>query len=557
MRSRRRTYIFLSTLVGLALAGLIVVQVAYLDHAYDREFRIFSQNVNGVLHSITRRLETREAWVIVNNFVADSSGTSGGMTTTFRVGGNDILARDERIIKISDPVTGTDSIKVWINSTLTDHGETKTIADHATEPGQSATRFIKIMLVDTAGHSADTTICSHVIEDSDRSLPAIVPDSIPFLERRYIIEKVLEDMSGMGTARATDRIEPAWLDSIMTITLSDAGINTEYAYGIASNNGDSLIFAAPEEYGDKLSESEFRTRLFPHDLVARDDELLLYFPDQSSYLLGRESAFLILALLSIILLAGCYIFVIRTLWRQKRFSRQLIDFINNMTHEFKTPVSTIAIVGENLGAKQGSIDTERLANYARILKQESGRMKRQVEKILEMAALEEGDFNLDASPVDLHALLMSAVEGVSMRIEPLGGKIETAFATGTAMIEADPTHLGNVFHNLLDNAAKYTVGPPHIVISTSDEGDEMVVTIKDNGIGIKNEDLRHIFDRYFRISTGDLHDVKGFGLGLSYVRLIVEAHGGSIIVSSSQGKGSSFRINLPKRFQSKAGGAST
>ncbi|HSG28516.1 MAG TPA: HAMP domain-containing sensor histidine kinase [Candidatus Krumholzibacterium sp.] len=514
-------------LVGAALAGLIIVQVAYLERAHERELRVFSRNVEGALSGIVRKIETREVWMMVSSLVLDGDGRQGQRTVTLNIDRDEFDDARRKIFSISD-------------STLVPGGIISRLCD--TDSAGRENDIISILRIDsTAG---DTTAWSRSSHDSIIVHHAGPPDSM--LGRRFIVEKVLEDMNGIGGAGALERIDAALLDSVVAVTLDEAGIRTGCAYGITTPGGDSLLLAVPATYGNDLLESGYRTKLFPNDMPPRSEELVLYFPDRSSYLFGQERAFLVLALFSIFLLGGCFIYVIRTLMIQKRFSLRLVDFINNMTHEFKTPVSTIAIVGENLGGLKGGIEPDRIENYSRILAQESGRMRHQVEKILEMAALEEGRIALSRDTIDLGELLEKAAEGLKMRLGPAGGSIEIS-RTDDVTIEGDRTHLENVFHNLLDNAIKYSPDSPRIAVSMILEDGFVAVSVTDGGIGIKAEDLRHVFEKYYRVGTGDRHDVKGFGLGLSYVRLIVEAHGGSVSATSRPGMGSTFTVRIPRR----------
>ncbi|MBN1165236.1 MAG: HAMP domain-containing histidine kinase [Candidatus Krumholzibacteriota bacterium] len=593
MRLGRHTFAVISLLVVLGLAGLICVQVVYLARAYDRELRVFTQNVNGALRSVAGKLEARETGMIVSRIFIDAQQDGGEMVLKLRLGDKDSQLSREEIIR-------ADSIqvhKILKNLAGEDHfseggisaasppaapapaaassggsvpadkrsgGSARTSARSDVSPpaaipsgdsANTARQYISVVLVDTVCGASDT-ITGRKIEEKETRI--VNPDSINTafsIERRYLVEKALHDLSGRSNLPINERIAPARLDSIIAATLEEAGIRTEYAYGILAGARDSLLLAVPERYRRQLRTSPFKTRLFPHDLISRDDRLLLYFPRQSTYLLGREGIFLLFAFFSIALIAGCFIYVVRTLRRQKRFSRQLTDFITNMTHEFKTPLSTISLVGENITAREGEIDRERLRDYGRIVSTESGRLRHQVEKILEMAALEEGDFTLDPAPFDLHQLLRETFSGLAMRIEGAGGEITMRLEAQPSLVEADRTHLENVILNLLDNAVNYTARPPRITVSTSGGDEEVIVSIEDNGVGIGKNELKHIFDRYYRVPTGNLHDVKGFGLGLSYVKLIVEAHGGSLAVKSVPGSGSTFTLRIPRRFGHGPGGS--
>ena len=232
--------------------------------------------------------------------------------------------------------------------------------------------------------------------------------------------------------------------------------------------------------------------------------------------------------------------------KQRRLSEVQKDFINNMTHEFKTPLSTIAISTGVLKDPSITQHPERLLNYATIIENESSRLKQQVERVLQMARLEKNDVGLKKENLDLHSLIQEAVKNISMSLHSKQGNIELSLQATDSFAEVDKLHFTNVIYNLLDNAIKYTQGSPTITITTSTQNGNLNIAIKDNGIGISAENQRKIFHRFYRVPTGNLHDVKGFGLGLNYVKLIVEAHKGKISIDSALGNGSTFTIVLPK-----------
>jgi len=218
-----------------------------------------------------------------------------------------------------------------------------------------------------------------------------------------------------------------------------------------------------------------------------------------------------------------------------------------MTHEFKTPISTISLAGEAIGKPEVISDTEKVSRFNTVIRDETERMKMQVDKILQMAILEKGDFRLEKTDIDVHELLHKSVGNISLLVENRGGTIRTDFNAKNPTIEADRVHLSNVIHNILENAIKYSEKSPEIVISTSEIKDEIVIEISDNGSGIDPAAARMVFDKYYRVPTGNQHDVKGFGLGLSYVKLIVEAHGGKVGLRSDPGSGTKVSIHLPEK----------
>jgi two-component system phosphate regulon sensor histidine kinase PhoR len=222
-----------------------------------------------------------------------------------------------------------------------------------------------------------------------------------------------------------------------------------------------------------------------------------------------------------------------------------MDFINNMTHEFKTPISTIALASDAIAQPEINNNEEKLKKYNRIIQDENSRMKQQVDKILQMALLEEGDYELNLSTIDLHELINNAVGNLSVRVENLGGKLETNLSASNYRIKGDAVHLINIINNILDNAIKYSPEGAHIIVQTHNEGSKIILSFIDNGMGIDEDDLKRVFDKYFRVPTGNLHDIKGFGLGLSYVKLMVEGHSGEIKIKSKPGTGTTVDITLP------------
>lgn len=223
------------------------------------------------------------------------------------------------------------------------------------------------------------------------------------------------------------------------------------------------------------------------------------------------------------------------------------DFINNMTHEFKTPLATISLAVDSINNPVILNNPDKVKRFANIIKQENTRMNGQVEKVLQMAIIDKNDFNLNFTNIDLHDIIEKAVDNIILQIEKKEGEIHTNLKATNHFISGDQTHISNIIYNLLDNANKYSNEKPEIVITTQDVPDGIEIIVKDNGIGISKEAKKHIFDKFYRVHTGNLHDVKGFGLGLSYVKTMTQAHNGKIDVVSELGKGSSFIIVLPTK----------
>ncbi len=240
-----------------------------------------------------------------------------------------------------------------------------------------------------------------------------------------------------------------------------------------------------------------------------------------------------------------FVYTLFVILKQRRLSEIQKDFINNMTHEFKTPISTIAISTEVLKDPSIVHTPERLLNYATIIQNENQRLKQQVERVLQMARLEKEDIGLKKEEVDVHELISDAVKNISLALQAKAGKIDMELNATQSILSVDKLHFTNVFYNLLDNAIKYNQREPHIIIRTATEDNHLVISVTDNGIGIRPEDHRKVFHKFYRVSTGNIHDVKGFGIGLNYVKLMVEQHKGKLNLESALNQGSTFTIGIP------------
>jgi len=249
------------------------------------------------------------------------------------------------------------------------------------------------------------------------------------------------------------------------------------------------------------------------------------------------------------IILSCFAYTLTVIFRQKKLSEMKTDFINNMTHEFKTPIATISLASDSIVTPIILNNPEKVQRFANIIKQENKRMNSQVEKVLQMALLDKRDFSLKMTEVNVHEVIQAAVENITLRVEKRDGIVKTALNASKPIIEGDLTHVANVINNLLDNADKYSPDKPEISVSTRNVSNGIEITVQDNGIGISKEARKQIFDKFYRVPTGNLHDVKGFGLGLSYVKAMMTAHKGAVEVKSDPGKGSSFILTFPFRVE--------
>jgi two-component system phosphate regulon sensor histidine kinase PhoR len=251
-------------------------------------------------------------------------------------------------------------------------------------------------------------------------------------------------------------------------------------------------------------------------------------------------------LFSIIIIAAFYL-TVRTMLRQKKLGDIKNDFINNMTHEFKTPIATISLAVDAMRNEKVIHDKDRISYFNAIIKEENQRMNRQVETILKASQLEKQEVDLNLKPIHAHEVIKEVADNFTLQLEEKQGKAELLLNAQNDLVDADEVHFSNLVNNLIDNAIKYSKEnvPPMVKITTQSTAKSFIIRIEDNGIGMNRETLKKIFERFYRAHTGNIHNVKGFGLGLSYVETMVEAHGGEIKADSTLGKGSVFTIEIP------------
>jgi two-component system phosphate regulon sensor histidine kinase PhoR len=290
-------------------------------------------------------------------------------------------------------------------------------------------------------------------------------------------------------------------------------------------------------------------RLFPNDDISPASFLHVYFPDKYKAIFMEMIAVLLSSAVFNTIIIACFAFAISTIIRQKKLSEVTRDFINNMTHEFKTPISTISLACQALQEPAMRANPRILERYLGIIKDENNRLGHQVEKVLQIASLEKGDFKLKIEPVDVHRLLQKAGENMKLSMESQGGQLSQQLEATQTIVQADKVHLTNIFYNLLDNAIKYSHQRPEIAITTEDGRSGIIISIADKGVGISKDVINRIFDKFYRVPTGNIHNVKGFGLGLSYVKTMIDAHHGQITVQSEPGQGSTFTIFLPYQHE--------
>ena len=379
--------------------------------------------------------------------------------------------------------------------------------------------------------------------------------------RTGLFTQQVSDADVIAQTPLGERIDPVRIKGLLDQELAKWGIDEGYDFGVYSNQSESWLVVNDHflyDDGQKKSKTEipgvksnvdskpYETLLFSSNLLSpAPGRLVVQFPGKSSFIWRSLRFNLLGTIFFAAIILGCFAYSVNVIFQQKKISEMKTDFINNMTHEFKTPIATISLAADSISSPMISGSPDKVNRFANIIKQENKRMNSQVEKVLQMAALDKQEFSLKLTEVNLHDIIYRAVENIGLQVEKRNGMVVSKLDATNPLIKGDMTHISNIINNLLDNANKYSLEKPEISVSTRNVSRGVEVIIKDNGIGMGKEAKKHIFDKFYRVHTGDLHDVKGFGLGLSYVKAMMVAHKGQIDVKSELGKGSSFILYFP------------
>ncbi|QDH81477.1 HAMP domain-containing histidine kinase [Echinicola soli] len=342
------------------------------------------------------------------------------------------------------------------------------------------------------------------------------------------------------------RVDTTELHRDISSQLRKRGITGDFELAILSNKGSLIpINRISDQMG--FRKNSIKAELFPGDLVGQENFMVIHFPNKQLYVLKQIWLPLSSSLVFLLIIILCFVYAIKVIIRQKKLSETKNDFINNMTHEFKTPIATVSLAVEALQDPE-LINQDTFRNrYLGIIKDENKRLGSQVEKVLQAAALDKKDFKLKFEQVNIVDLIKDTKKHFDLQVEKNGGRILLDIDVKDPYLEADAFHLSNIINNLLDNANKYSADKPQIALKVKELAGRFSITIKDNGMGMSKESVKKIFDKFYRVPTGNVHDVKGFGLGLAYVKTMVEEHNGEIAVESEINKGSTFTITLPRK----------
>lgn len=512
---KKRTIWTIAIIMGLSFLVLLFLQLSYIEEMVKMKKEQFDESVNRSLYQASRNLELNE---------------------TLRYLEKDVSKTGRKAIKKDSMTVGTDgapkpSHEFAANTndgTIYSSFQMKTIA---IKPSQMPKGII-------------LRNDKNAVSEASKSMREMV-------KNRYVYQKALLDevvYSILYTASEKplkERVNFRMLDQDIKAELMNNGINIPYHFTVSTQDGREVYRCL--DYSDEGEEYSYSQLLYRNDPQQKSGVVRIHFPTMNSYIFSSVR-FMIPSIIFTLVLLVTFIFTIAVIFRQKRLTEIKNDFINNMTHELKTPISSISLAAQMMNDEAVTKSPTMIKHIGGVVNDESKRLRFLVEKVLQMSMFDDRTAIFKKKELDLNEMVENIANSFTLRVEHTGGSINTLVEAENSKIYVDEIHFSNVIHNLMDNAVKYKKeGEPLVLeVHTWNADGCLMLSVKDNGIGIKKENLKKVFDKFYRVHTGNVHNVKGFGLGLAYVKKIVDLHKGEIKVESVYGKGTKFTISLPE-----------
>jgi len=593
----------------LALLGVFVMQLYYIRQAYSLNSQLFEQNVNQALNGVVNKIQKRTAALHINKkdrqlerereaeirnqaqqlvdykerykteeeqrllkqekqVVADLNKTVRDIARAYvnpvRITENEFLAASDMSNPMNSPVhvdvnVGLDEfgnvVGGQIKSTfvpqrlksfnIVSNEMPDSIRYHAIDPVTGKLVLISVKTIDPELERKFKLENDLAKRKYEEGLKRIMLDTLPLgPDANLVLQDVAKEMREANIP-LSKMVSKGLLDTLLKKELVNRNISLKYDFWVSLAQKDSLVYMkASNGHEDIVPKNTYKVTLT--NMVTRDPGMLyVHFPNKNSMIFASLGVTLASSAGLLLVLVFIFAYTLFAILRQKKISEMKTDFINNMTHEFKTPVATIMIASEALKDPDMEVDKSRINRLAGIIYDENVRLGNHIERVLSIARLEKKELKLEQAEVNIHDLVAAVVDSMGLQLQKKNASLNMALDAEFPLVYGDELHLSNVIYNLIDNANKYSRDEPEISIRTRNIGKKLVVEISDKGIGMTKEQTKRIFDQFYRVPTGNLHDVKGFGLGLNYVQDIIVQMGGTIKVHSEKEKGTTFEIYLP------------
>lgn len=515
-------------LMAFAVIGLIAVQVFWLANLIKVEEDRFDRSVNNAMLAAVVKLEKNEAAKMLSKKVWVESNDK------HRIGKRDQNAKVHTNFFIHDTTKTSRVIKI-VN-------DDKDLVYQFRSDSVSNNKISEVKVVSVNGNNNLKISVKAPRIVFEKKLDTLVTS------KKRLVQNVVGEMIELVNLKPIEkRVSVKNIDSALTREFNNKGVNSEFLFGIFKVNKDSLTLLKTGADTNKLNKTKYRTLLFPEEIFSGINELRVYFPNKNRHILSSVVGMLALSIGFITLIVGVFLKTVQMFIKQKKITDVKNDLINNITHEFKTPISTISLACEALNEPALLIEKQSVAKYSKIIREENERLQLMVDTLLNTASMEKDELKIDRSEVNIDEILKNIISKYSESIKLREATIVIQNKSSNCTILGDKFHLSNSFSNLIDNALKFNEQKPVISIVLNDEIDDLILTIRDNGIGIAKENLKRIFETFYRVQSGNIQNVRGNGIGLSYVKKIIDLHKGTISVESELHKGTIFKILLPKQ----------
>ncbi|MDR1023567.1 MAG: HAMP domain-containing histidine kinase [Prevotellaceae bacterium] len=517
----------LGTAAVVAAFCLVIFQLFWIGEARKIKEGEFNNLVNSTLDKLVDDMEKNEiAFQIIDNLVEDEGKTIASFQRK-----EDVTSNAGSIFKISR--SGIRSLRKEQQLLVVDLFDTNSVNK----------RFALINDSIVAGQ------LNTILLDTDRqqhSRPKRPSDQLKMDEKleykKVLVDNIVEKIISVEVP-IEQRVSEQKLDSLMKVELHRRGLNLDFEFGVYHASGEPLF--GTQTGGLTPKNDAYVRQLFPNDLLSERYFLSVSFPHKMYYIFLSIGATLFTSMALLIIVLAVFAGALWALFRQNKLGQMRSDFVSNMTHELKTPIATITLASEMLNDPNVPAEKKNYTYLSGMIFTQTRRLSLLVERTLQLEMFEHGHLRLNKKRCNFHELARKVIDGFTLQASNAGAGITCCFDAVQAIVEVDEVHFSNIFANLIDNALKYAKNEPAITVKTKNTEGKLLIQVHDNGIGIPKEDQKRIFEQFYRVHTGNRHDVKGFGLGLSYVKKIVEAHGGEIWVDSELGKGSTFKILVP------------
>jgi two-component system, OmpR family, phosphate regulon sensor histidine kinase PhoR len=548
----KRIFTILIALMGISILGIIIIQLVWMNNAIRVRNELFDRSVNEALTGTTNRLENMQDFRMINHFAFGDSVNFENYDLIpppppppgFQNGNT------QRIIRPKAPGNPkARQIEMILQTRKKTNGFQYHISTKSKSPRKEEVESIIVVNTDSLVKNLDSVYTKGINRfdslvgqfDARKDSTGKLKQRVEFKTRKLkrIANKVVHEI----TTWEENELPIEQINEILIKELENRDIPIPFESGIIT---DSTISKKTEKADSVLlTQSNYKVNLFPNNIIQKNILLSIYFPEKDTFIYKTLNWLLLISLIFSMIVLVTFAFSIYFILKQKKISEMKSDFINNMTHEFKTPIATISVAADSIANQKIIENPDRIRYFIEMIKKENTRMNRQVEDILTIARLDKKDFEFNWEPVHLHEVIEDAIQSIVLQVEKKGGFITSEFHAINPVATSDYNHFSNLIYNLLDNANKYSFNVPEIKISTYNTVKGVQIVVEDKGIGMTKAVQSRIFERFYRQTSGNIHNVKGFGLGLSYVKAVLEANHGNISVHSEPGKGSRFEVFIP------------